>query len=51
MDFYYFADGLCWMYTECPCGRIEAIINSKLDSKLKMLRSFLIELNRFNSLM
>lgn len=51
MDFYYFVYGLCWMYIECLCGRIEVIINLKLDSKLKMFRSFLIELNRFNLLM
>lgn len=39
-----------WIYTECKCGRNEAIISSKLGSKLKVLRNFSIELNRFNLL-
>ena len=39
------------MYTVCMCGRINAIISSKLSSKLKVLRNFSIGLNGFNLLM
>ena len=46
MGFYVPCRWIVWalIYVEYKCGRIERIVSSKLDNKLKILRNFSIEL-------